>query len=353
MQRKDQSCFWKKAIIRNTASTREALEIIDRAAIQIGLVVDSDDLLLGTVTDGDIRRSILRGIGLDADVTEIMKTSPIVCNECISEELATQLMRANQVNQLPVVTNAGRIIGLHTMNATRPNKVPNQLLIMAGGFGKRLMPLTQTVPKPMLKVAGKPMLEHIIGKATREGFYNFLISVFYLDEQIRQYFGDGGRWGVNIKYLTEPEPLGTAGALTLMDPVPIHDIVVTNGDIISNIPLRKILSYHQLHQAAATMAVHYREWEDPYGVVETDGVNILNVHEKPVQRNKINAGVYVISPRSIDKIGRSCVLSMTDLFSSMIDQSKKVVAYPLHEQWLDVGRHEDLAKAEKLASNFN
>ena len=353
MQRKDQTCFWKKAIIRNTASTRDALEIIDHAAIQIGLVVDADDLLLGTVTDGDIRRSILRGIELDADVTEIMKTSPIVCNECISEELATQLMRANHVNQLPVVTDAGRIVGLHTMNAKRPNKLPNQLLIMAGGFGKRLMPLTRTVPKPMLKVGGKPMLEHIIEKAKNEGFCNFLISVFYLDDQIRQYFGDGSRWDINIKYLTEPEPLGTAGALTLIDPVPMHDIVVTNGDILSNIPLRKILSYHQLHQAGATMAVHYREWENPYGVVETDGVDILNINEKPVQKNKINAGVYVISPKSINKIGRSCALSMTDFFSSMIDQSETVVAYPLHEQWLDVGRHEDLAKAETLASNFN
>jgi dTDP-glucose pyrophosphorylase len=353
MRRKDQACFWKKAIIRNTASTREALEIIDRAAIQIGLVVDADDLLLGTVTDGDIRRSILRGIELDADVTEIMKTSPIVCNECLSEELANQLMRANHVNQLPVVTDAGKIIGLHTMNAKRPSKVPNQLLIMAGGFGKRLMPLTRTVPKPMLKVGGKPMLEHIIEKAKSEGFCNFLISVFYLDDQIRQYFGDGSRWDINIKYLTEPEPLGTAGALTLIDPVPLHDIVVTNGDIISNIPLRKILSYHQLNQALATMAVHYHEWENPYGVVKTNGVNILEVSEKPVQKNKINAGVYVISSRAIEKLGKGSALNMTDFFSAMISQSEKVVAYPLHEQWLDVGRHEDLKKAEKFASKSN
>ena len=149
--------------------------------------------------------------------------------------------------------------------------------------------------------------------------------------------------------MTEPEPLGTAGALTLIDPVPLHDIVVTNGDIISNIPLRKILSYHQLNHASATMAVHYHEWENPYGVVETNGVNILEVSEKPVQKNKINAGVYVISPKSINKLARGMALSMTDFFASMIDQSEKVVAYPLHEQWLDVGRHEDLRKAEKLA----
>jgi len=349
MQKKYQRCFWKKALIKHTASTREALEIIDRAAIQIGLVVDRDDVLLGTVTDGDIRRSILRGIDLDADVSEIMKTSPIVCNECISEGLATQLMQANHVNQLPVVTDTGKIVGLHTLGVKRPNKVPNQLLIMAGGFGKRLMPLTKTVPKPMLNVAGKPMLEHIIEKAKSEGFVNFLISVFYLDEQIRQYFGDGSNWDVKINYLTESDPLGTAGALGLIDPIPMHDIVVTNGDIISNIPLRKILLYHQSNQAEATMAVHYHEWENPYGVVETNGVNIIGINEKPVQKNKINAGVYVISPKLIDKLERGKPISMTDFFSLMISQSKRVVAYPLHEQWLDVGRHEDLKKAEQLA----
>jgi len=353
MLAKYQKCFWKKALIKNTASTRDALEIIDHAAIQIGLVVDCDDVLLGTVTDGDIRRSILRGIDLDADVTAIMRSSPIVCNEKISDELATELMRANHVNQIPVVDDEGKLIGLHTLAAKPPKKVPNQLLIMAGGFGKRLMPLTKTVPKPMLKVAGKPILEHIVVKAKAEGFSNFLISVFYLDEQIREYFGNGSRWNVNIEYLTEPKPLGTAGALSLINPVPMHDIVVTNGDIISNIPFRKILSYHQSQQAVATMAVHYQEWENPFGVVETNGVNILKVSEKPVQKNKINAGVYVVSSKAIAQLDWGSVLNMTDLFSLMITKSEKVIAYPLHEQWLDVGRHEDLVEAEKLASQSN
>ena len=349
MQKKSQTCFWKKALIKNTASTRDALRIIDCAAIQIGLVVNSDNVLLGTVTDGDIRRSILRGVDLDTDVTAIMKLSPIVCNEKISEKLATELMRANHVNQLPVIDESGKLIGLHTLAPKPPKNVENQLLIMAGGFGKRLLPLTKTVPKPMLRIAGKPILEHIILRAKAEGFCHFLISVFYLDQQIREYFGDGDRWGINIKYLIEPKPLGTAGALAFIDPVPMHDIVVTNGDIMSDIPLRKILSYHQSHNAIATMAVHYQEWENPYGVVETNGVNILEVSEKPVQKNKINAGVYVISPKAIVQLDRNRALDMTDLFSLMIQRSEKVVAYPLHEQWLDIGRHEDLAKAERLA----
>lgn len=348
MKKQDQRYFWKKALIKDTASIKEALEIIDQAAIQIGLVIDNHDVLLGTVTDGDIRRSILRGVDLDSNVSGIMKTSPIVCNQCISEELATQLMQTNNIIQLPVVSELGKIIGLHTLNMKKPSSVPNPLLIMAGGFGKRLLPLTRTIPKPMLRVAGKPILEHIIKKAKNEGFYNFMISVYYLDEQIRQYFGDGTQWDVNIKYLIESEPLGTAGALGLIDPVPMHDIVVINGDIISNIPLRKILSYHQNHQADATMAVHYHEWENPYGIVETSGLDILNVNEKPVQKNKINAGVYVINPKSISRIERGIYKNMTDFFSIMINQSKKVIAYPLHEQWLDVGRHEDLKSAEKL-----
>jgi len=309
--------------------------------------------LLGTVTDGDIRRSILHGIDLDANVTEIMRTSPIVCNDCVSESLAIQLMQVNNINQLPVVDDAGRITGLHALNVKRSNKVPNQLLIMAGGFGKRLMPLTKTVPKPMLIVAGKPILEHIIKKAKGEGFYNFLISVFYLDEKIRQYFGDGSRWGVNIQYLNEPKPLGTGGALTLIDPMPLHDVVITNGDIISNIPFRKILSYHQSQKAVATMAVHDQEWENPFGVVKTNGVDIFEVSEKPVQRNKINAGVYVINPRAFIHLERDSAFNMTDFFSLMIKKSDKVVAYPLHEKWLDVGRHEDLKKAEKMACLIN
>ena len=349
MQKSNETCFWEKALIKSTASTREALTIIDKAAVQIGLVVDSNNTLLGTVTDGDVRRSILKGLSLDVDIAEVMNKSPMVCNKCIPTVLAQQLMRANQVNQLPVINDSGQIVGLHTLSARRPSRVPNQLLIMAGGFGRRLMPLTKTLPKPMIKVAGKPMLEHIINKAKTEGFSNFLISVYYLDEKIRDYFGDGKNWGVNIKYLIEPEPLGTGGALTLIDPIPLHDIVVTNGDVISNVPFRKILNYHQDQAAGATMAVYNHEWENPYGVIETNGNQILEIREKPVQKSKINAGVYVINPKLIKKLVAHRALNMTDFFSSMIAQSEKVVAYPLHEKWLDVGRHEDLMEAEKLA----
>ena len=165
MQKSNETCFWEKALIKSTASTREALTIIDKAAVQIGLVVDSNNTLLGTVTDGDVRRSILKGLSLDVDIAEVMNKSPMVCNKCIPTVLAQQLMRANQVNQLPVINDSGQIVGLHTLSARRPSRVPNQLLIMAGGFGRRLMPLTKILPKPMFKVAGKPMLEHIIKKA--------------------------------------------------------------------------------------------------------------------------------------------------------------------------------------------
>ena len=349
MQKSDRICYWEKALVKSSSSIKEALVTIDQAAVQIGLVVDSNNTLLGTVTDGDVRRSILREVSLDSSVLEVMNTSPMVCNECTSTVLAHRLMRANQVNQLPVINGSGQIVGLHSLIVPRSSKVPNQLLIMAGGFGKRLMPLTKMLPKPMIKVAGKPMLEHIIEKAKTEGFSNFLISVYYLDEKIRDYFGDGTNWGVNIKYLIEPEPLGTGGALTLIDPIPLHNIVVTNGDVISNVPFRKILNYHQEQAAGATMAVYNHEWENPYGVIETNGNLILEIKEKPVQKSKINAGVYVISPKLIKKLAANSALNMTDFFSLMIAKSEKVVAYPLHEKWLDVGRHEDLMEAEKFA----
>jgi len=221
-------------------------------------------------------------------------------------------------------------------------------VVMAGGFGKRLMPITKTTPKPMIDVGGRPILAHIIEKGKSEGFINIVISVFYLDEQIKAYFGDGEKFGLHISYIEEPSPLGTAGALSMMSTRPKEDFVVTNGDIISKVPFKQMLDYHKAHQAKGTMAVYPQSWENPFGVVETDGVDIIKIEEKPVHKNNVNAGVYVLSPDALKYIPEKQNFSMPDVFSALRKNHHRTIAYPIHETWLDVGRHEDLKRARSM-----
>jgi NDP-sugar pyrophosphorylase family protein len=259
--------------------------------------------------------------------------------------MVLQLMKANRLHQLPIVDTSRRVLGLHLWDEIAIPSFPNAMVIMAGGLGTRLRPHTESCPKPMLPVAGKPMLEYIIERAKAEGFAHFVIAVQYLGHIIEDYFGDGERFGVRIEYLRETTPLGTAGALSLMSPLPELPFVVTNGDVLSDIRYGELLDFHARHAAVATMAVRLHEWQHPFGVVQTQGVDIVGFEEKPIARTHINAGIYVLSPEALGAMVANVHCDMPTLFEQLQTEGKRTVAYPMHEPWLDVGRPDDLNRA--------
>ncbi|MGO7134351.1 nucleotidyltransferase family protein [Rhizobium leguminosarum] len=340
------SQIWRKASLKLDATIKDAIQNLDAVAIKIVLVVNEDGQLEGTVSDGDIRRGLLRGLTMDSSISSIVHRDAFVVPPELGRETVLQLMNLNKVQQIPIVDKAQRVVGIHLWDEiTAPAERSNLMVIMAGGRGTRLMPHTENCPKPMVEIAGKPMMEHIIERAKSEGFRNFLVSIHHLGNMIEDYFGDGAAWGVNIAYLREDQPLGTAGALSLIDPLPTEPFIVTNGDVISDIRYGEVLEFHVKHQAAGTMAVRLYEWQHPFGVVHTDGINIIGFAEKPVTRNHINAGVYAFNPAVIESLvlGEQC--DMPTLFERLQSQAIRTVAYPMHEPWLDVGRPADLASA--------
>jgi len=227
-----------------------------------------------------------------------------------------------------------------------PAQRPNLMVIMAGGEGTRLRPHTENCPKPLLPVGGKPMLEHIIERARAEGFLRFVLAIHYLGHMIEDYFGDGSRWQVQIDYLREESPLGTAGAIGLLDPRPNAPFLVSNGDVLTDIRYGELLDFHCYHGASATMAVRLHEWQHPFGVVRTKGVDIIGFEEKPIARSHINAGIYVLEPMTLEALtpGERC--DMPTLFSRLQERTVRTIVYPMHEPWLDVGRADDLRRAQ-------
>jgi NDP-sugar pyrophosphorylase family protein len=224
------------------------------------------------------------------------------------------------------------------------------MVIMAGGLGVRLRPHTESCPKPMLPIAGKPMLEHIIDRAKFEGFNNFVLAIHYLGNVIEDYFGNGSKFDVNIEYLREQTPLGTAGALSLFDRRPTAPFIVTNGDVITDIRYGELLDFHIRNGGSATMAVRVYEWQHPFGVVQTDGINILGFDEKPIARSHVNAGVYVLDPIALNHLSVGSRCDMPNLFDRLKSQSLRALAYPMHESWIDVGRPADYRYAENILS---
>jgi NDP-sugar pyrophosphorylase family protein len=281
-----------------------------------------------------------------------MRVNSLVVPPDVERELVIQLMRANRFRQMPVVDSTHRIVGLHLWDDIYAQESrPNTMVIMAGGLGKRLRPHTESCPKPMLPVAGKPMIEHIIIRAKNEGFTNFVLAIHYLGHIVEDYFGDGERLGISIKYLKETTALGTAGALSLLNPLPPSPFLVTNGDVLSNIRYGELLDFHIRHGACATMAVRLHEWQHPYGVVQTEGVNIIGFEEKPIARTNINAGIYALNPEALAFMTPNNHCDMPALFELLQTEGKRTVAYPMHEPWLDVGRPDDLLKANAENNN--
>ena len=337
---------WRHATLPESATIQDAIRNLDDVSLQIVLIVNNENILIGTLSDGDIRRGLLNGLKLDSPIESIIFRNPLVVPESLQRSLVLQLMTVNKIRQIPIVDEDGRILGLHLWNyLAQPIRRENVMVIMAGGRGKRMRPHTDDCPKPMLNVAGKPMLEYIIQRAKAEGFHEFIIAVHYLGNMIEDYFADGSQLGVKINYLREEAPLGTAGALSLMKVRPNESLVITNGDMMTDIRYSELLDFHDRHVADATMAVRLHEWQHPFGVVKMQGIKIRAIEEKPILRTHINAGVYALSPSVLDYLdaGESC--DMPTLFERIRVAGQQTIAYPMHEPWLDVGRPADLEMA--------
>jgi dTDP-glucose pyrophosphorylase len=334
---------WQKALLPADSTIGQAIRSLDESRAQIVLVVGADGVLVGTITDGDIRRSLLRGLDLNSPIATVIQRNPLVAPPQIGRETVLHLMQVNKVRQLPVVDAERRVVGMHVWEELAvPAARPNVMVIMAGGMGTRLRPHTENCPKPLLPVAGKPMLEHVIDRARGEGFTRFVLAIHYLGHMIEDYFGAGERWQVEIEYLREESPLGTAGALGLLHPRPQAPFIVSNGDVLTDVRYAEMLDFHARFSAAATMAVRLHESQHPFGVVTTRGVDIVGLEEKPITRTHVNAGIYVLEPSVLEVLGRHEVCDMPSLFQRLKDQGERIVAYPVHEPWLDVGRPDDL-----------
>lgn len=344
---------WREALLASGATIGEAIASLDRSGLQIVLVVEDDTTLLGTITDGDIRRGLLAGLSLETSLTEIVQREPMVVPPSVSDEAVLQIMSANKIHQLPIVEEGRQICGLHIWDELQatPSARPNFMVIMAGGKGTRLRPYTENCPKPLLPIAGKPMLEHILERAMAAGIERFLISVHYLGHMIEEHFGDGSKWGVEIDYIHEDQPLGTGGALSLMPERPGAPLLVTNGDVMTDVGYGELLDYHVLHRASATMAVRNHEMRNEFGVVRTNGLDITGFEEKPLIRSHVNAGIYVLEPSALDYLVEGEHCDMPTLFERLRNRDHRTVVFPLHEKWIDVGRPDDLELARQASSS--
>jgi dTDP-glucose pyrophosphorylase len=343
---------WKSTLMSPQASILDAMGIIDAGALQIALVVDDNGRLIGTVTDGDVRRAILDKFSLDDPVSRIMFTPPTVASIHDERDAILTRMRRKEIRHIPVVDDDGRVVGLKVlMDMLQPQQRSNQAVIMAGGLGSRLRPLTEDTPKPLLKVGGKPILESIIENLVDHGINRLCISVNYRADQIKEYFGAGLKWGAEIRYLEEDRKMGTAGALGLLDSPPTDPLVVMNGDLVTKINFSQLLDFHREQYARATMCVREYDFQVPFGVIQVDNHRLTALEEKPTHNFFINAGIYVLEPDVLSLINGDEYLDMTTLFSRLLDQGEKVTVFPVREYWIDIGRIDDYERAKGDHSN--
>ena len=338
---------WQEIIVTKNQTLFETMRIIDQTSLQFAVVVDEENHLLGTVTDGDIRRGILRGEGLEVPITSIMNPNPFSAKSGLKTNTYKQLMKSKKLKQLPIVNDRNQIVDIVFIDHLEISINKNQVILMLGGLGTRLRPLTNDIPKPMLKVGNKPIVETIIDGFKQYGYTNFIFSVNYKKEVIQDYFQTGEVFGVTIDYIEEIKRMGTAGALSLLENRPTEPFFVMNGDLLTQVNFDRLMQLHQEQKAVATMCVREYEYQIPYGVIETDGTELMAIKEKPVHRSFVNAGIYVLSPEVFDYIPVDTFYDMPTLFGTLIERGKKTSVFPIHEYWLDIGQVDDFNRANE------
>ena len=337
---------WKKLALRPSQSIREAMEIIGRESLGIALVVNSEDNLLGIITDGDIRRGLLRSLNLNDSVELVMNNRPITAIETDSQKKRHTILKKKKILHLPILNANNRLIGIEVIKAQDTKLLENAAFLIAGGLGTRLRPLTDTIPKPLLSVGGKPVLQIILESLIEAGVSKFYISVNYMAEKFVEFFGNGEKWGVEIKYIFENEPLGTAGSLSLLEEKLTAPLLVMNADLLTKIDVAELFSFHYEHKSKATMCVREYDFQVPYGVVQTEEHNFIDIVEKPIHKFFVNAGIYILDPEIIDFIPKGRPYTMPELLKKVNETSRKVSVFPVHEYWLDIGQLEDFKRAQ-------
>lgn len=338
---------WGKCLIHPQASILEAIKIIDNSAVQIALVVNEQKKLLGTVTDGDIRRAILQGISLDQYIEKIMNPRPTVAREIQEKYSILAKMKAKCLQQIPIVNGDGVVVGMEVLkDLIHSTTKPNSVVLMVGGLGSRLRPLTNNCPKPLLKIGSKPILETILENFLEYGFENFYFAVNYKAEMIKKYFGNGSKFGAKIQYLHEEKRMGTAGALSLLKTPQKEPILIMNGDLLTKVNFQHLLDFHTTHQSKATMCVREYSYQIPYGVIEINKGQIVHLQEKPVCSSFVNAGIYVLNPEILEMIPQDTFFDMPDLFNKVIEKKYRTAAFPIREYWMDIGQVDDFEKAK-------
>jgi dTDP-glucose pyrophosphorylase len=341
---------WKKTLITKKFTIKETIKNLNSNPFHICMLIDKKEKLIGTITDGDIRRAILAGHDLESKIEKIYNKNPFKGDERMKLEEIKLKMINNVILHLPVVDKKNRIKNIFSLQNLQKEKIIKSIFfIMAGGKGSRLMPLTKKTPKPLLKVMGKPLIEHIIINAKNRGFNDFLISVNYLENKIKKYLGNGQKLGVKIKYISENKELGTAGSLGLLKTTSKEPIVLSNADILTDLNYDKLLEFHKKIKSDFTIAVTTHEIQNPFAVIKIKGDEMVNIDEKPISSNYVNAGIYVFSPKIIKFVKKNSHLNITDLIKTLKNKKKKICIYHFNEQWIDIGNHSDYQKVK----NYN
>jgi len=350
---------WRSILIHPDATVRDAIAAIERGAVGMALVVDEDNRLIGTVTDGDVRRAILRDVSLEGNVDALLVRpagspypKPITALYGMPDDELLALMHIKAVHQIPLVDPEGRVVGLALMSdLTRRRDLGIPAVVMAGGFGIRLRPLTDNTPKPLLPVGDRPILERIVEGLCSHGICDVWLTTHYHAEQIRAHFGDGRKWGAQIHYVHEETPLGTAGALSLLPERFTTPFLLMNGDLLTRLNYRSLYQFHVDVDAAMTVCVKEHAVRVPYGVVEVKNGLVRNLSEKPISRFFINAGIYILTPRLLEYIPHNRQFNITELIQQLVAEGKKVACFPIREYWLDIGQMPNYEQAQEDVKN--
>lgn len=343
----------KEFCLRESATIRECMKLIDHNKQGIALIVDRRGRLIGTVTDGDIRRFILGGGSIGGLVSNVMWTNPLTAPLGASENEVRELMSKYLVRNIPILDKTGRPCKIVNLRDLISEEEMGQIaIIMAGGEGRRLRPITEHIPKPMLKIGGKPILENIVNTLAKNGIVNIYISINYKADVIENYFKDGSRYGVKISYLRETKKLGTIGALTLLPESPPGPFFVINGDVLTNTNFLRLSEFHKQHRCVMTVAAIQYRFKIPYGVLHMADHYLLGIEEKPQQRVLCNAGIYMINPEVLHMIPKDAEFNMTDLIKELARKGLPITTFPIHEQWIDIGQTEHLKRAQREIKDF-
>jgi dTDP-glucose pyrophosphorylase len=338
--------MWQRLILPLDSSIEKAIQVLNETGLKIILVTKESGAFVGTISDGDIRRGLLRGLNLQSSIDTVINRDALVVTPYVNRERILEMMMTSKVQQIPIIDEKMYVVGLHLWDEMDEVAIrDNYVVIMAGGKGKRLMPLTSDVPKPMILLGEKPILEHIINRAKSDGFLNFKIAIGYLGDVIESYFKDGSNFGVSIEYIREDNPLGTIGALSIIDSTPTLPFIVTNSDLVTKIKFSDLLDFHVSNSATASMAIVPHELQNPYGVVKTSGLDVIGFEEKPIVKSFVNAGVYAFSPGALSELNYGEHCDAPTLFDRIRIAGLRTLAFPVHEDWKDIGLPNELSEA--------